>query len=438
MVPAVPAQRGAAASGPREPKERPRQSLGNRFDAWLARGIRNITTRALGPYQTAIVRIGFAATMLLFLLREWPNRHELYGPDSPWGFDLATRFVADNNAFTVLLWSDSTLWFEFVYHLALLACVGLLLGWRTRTMSLLFMIGVLSIQNRSIFMGDGGDNVIHLMAMYLVLVRCGQVWSLDARRRASGREHPADPVGIVLWVVLGLTLVGVVLGGQLESPVWSMFFAGMWMVHGFWWLVRRHAPGEPRIVSDVIGNLVHNAALMVIMVEVCVIYGTAGWYKIQGSRWQDGTAAYYPMHLDYFSPWPEITDRLSGSGMLVLAMTYGTVFVQVAFVFALLNRRAKNVLLVIMMIEHAGIAVLMGLPFFSLAMIAMDSVFLPTAFLLWTEGRARGLTRRFFRRRDGGADGEADPVVVDAVVADVTDVAADREQRQQPEWARKP
>ena len=25
------------------------------------------------------------------------------------------------------------------------------------------MIGVLSLQNRSVFMGDGGDNVIHLM-----------------------------------------------------------------------------------------------------------------------------------------------------------------------------------------------------------------------------------------------------------------------------------
>ena len=27
---------------------------------------------------------------------------------------------------------------------------------------MLFMVGVLSLQNRSIFMGDGGDNVIHI------------------------------------------------------------------------------------------------------------------------------------------------------------------------------------------------------------------------------------------------------------------------------------
>ncbi|TDC20910.1 HTTM domain-containing protein [Streptomyces sp. 8K308] len=367
-----------------------------------------------------MVRIGFATTMLLFLLREWPNRRELYGPDSPWGFDLATRFVDNNGAFTVLLWSDSTLWFEFVYHLAIAAAVGLLLGWRTRAMSVLFMIGVLSVQNRSIFMGDGGDNVIHLMAMYLVLVRCGQVWSLDARRRASGREHPADPVGIVLWAVLGLTLVGVVVGGKLASPVWSLFFAGLWLAHGFWWLVRRHGGGEARIVSDIIANLVHNATLLVIMAEVCIIYGTAGWYKIQGTRWQDGTAAYYPMHLDYFNPWPELTEFLSGSGLLVLAMSYGTVFVQVAFVFALLNRRAKNVLLVIMIAEHLGIAVLMGLPFFSLAMIAMDSVFLPTVFLLWVERRVRALRARTRdRRRDETAAVEA-PVV----------------EERRPEWAR--
>ncbi|WP_243740953.1 HTTM domain-containing protein [Streptomyces sp. 8K308] len=386
----------------------------------MGRGIGNVTRRALGPYQTAMVRIGFATTMLLFLLREWPNRRELYGPDSPWGFDLATRFVDNNGAFTVLLWSDSTLWFEFVYHLAIAAAVGLLLGWRTRAMSVLFMIGVLSVQNRSIFMGDGGDNVIHLMAMYLVLVRCGQVWSLDARRRASGREHPADPVGIVLWAVLGLTLVGVVVGGKLASPVWSLFFAGLWLAHGFWWLVRRHGGGEARIVSDIIANLVHNATLLVIMAEVCIIYGTAGWYKIQGTRWQDGTAAYYPMHLDYFNPWPELTEFLSGSGLLVLAMSYGTVFVQVAFVFALLNRRAKNVLLVIMIAEHLGIAVLMGLPFFSLAMIAMDSVFLPTVFLLWVERRVRALRARTRdRRRDETAAVEA-PVV----------------EERRPEWAR--
>ncbi|CAM5677628.1 HTTM domain-containing protein [Streptomyces violaceorubidus] len=154
----------------------------------VSRGIARVTGAALGPYQTAVIRIGFSATWLLFLLRELPHRSELYGPDSPWSHDLAEQLIADNGAFTALMWSDGRAWFEVVYALAVLSSVLLLLGWRTRTMSVLFMVGVLSLQNRSVFMGDGGDNVVHLMSIYLVLTRCGQVWSLDARRarRAGG------------------------------------------------------------------------------------------------------------------------------------------------------------------------------------------------------------------------------------------------------------
>lgn len=85
---------------------------------------------------------------------------------------------------------------------------------------------------------------------------------------------------------------------------WLTVFWGLWAVQALWWAVGRRArTPQPRILLDVVANMVHNAALFVIMAEACLIYATAGWYKIQGSRWQDGTAVYYPLHLDYFSPW---------------------------------------------------------------------------------------------------------------------------------------
>ncbi|MFJ6085601.1 HTTM domain-containing protein [Streptomyces sp. NPDC092369] len=369
----------------------------NRFALSVSAAIARITESALGPYQAAVVRIGFSATWLLFLLRELPHRQELYGPDSPWSWDLAQQLIANNHAFTALMWSDGQTWFEIVYALAVLTGALLLLGWRTRTMSVLFMLGVLSLQNRSVFMGDGGDNVLHLMSIYLVFTRCGQVWSLDARRarradeaRARG-EHVTDRTGPVLWSVLGFALVAVTAGGRLDGvdPTVPVILWGMWSALGVWWAVGRLAKGsEPRILLDVIGNIVHNAGLFVIMAEACLIYATAGWYKIQGSRWQDGTAVYYPLHLDYFSPWPALADLLSSSGTMVMLVTYGTVIVQVAFPFTLFNRRVKNVLLAAMMFEHAVIAVVLGLPFFSLAMIAADAVFLPTTFLRRTGGWA--------------------------------------------------
>ncbi|GAA0956723.1 MULTISPECIES: HTTM domain-containing protein [Streptomyces violaceusniger group] len=376
-----------------------------RLQTAVARGYTRVTASALGPRQSAVVRIGFSFTWLLFLVREWPHRRELYGPDGPWNWDMAARLIDGNRAFTALMWSDSTVWFEIVYALAIVSSALLLVGWRTRTMSVLFMIGVLSLQNRSIFVGDGGDNLIHLMSMYLVLTRCGQVWSLDARRAARWADRewpPRDTTGIVLWAVTGAALLWAQLftdarlfltaDGPLPGLGWGTVLWGLWLVQAGWWFVRRYAPGEPRTVSDVLANVAHNGALLVIMAEVCLLYASAGWYKIQGSRWQDGTALYYPLHLDYFSPWPWLADTMASSGTLVMVLTYGTVIVQVAFPFTLLNRRAKNVMLVLLMMEHLGIAVMLGLPFFSLAVIAADSVFLPTNVLRWAEarlGRAR-------------------------------------------------
>jgi len=357
------------------------------FSRSVSHGIGRVTENALGPYQAAVVRIGFSATWLLFLLREFPHRRELYGPDGPWSWDLAQQLTADNGAFTVLMWSGSQIWFELVYVLAVLASLLLLLGWRTRALSVVFMVGVLSLQNRSIFVGDGGDNVLHLMSIYLVFTRCGQVWSLDARRAREARarvlfDAPPDRVGPALWTVLGVLLVAGTAAGKLDGdPLVPVILWGMWLAQAVWWAVARRGRGEPRMLLDIVGNLVHNAALFVIMAEACLIYATAGWYKIQGSRWQDGTAVYYPLHLDYFSPWPALSDLMSSSGTMVMLVTYGTVIVQVAFPFTLFNRRVKNVLLAVMMTEHAVIAVVLGLPFFSLAMIAADAVFLPTSFL---------------------------------------------------------
>ncbi|MFJ9176846.1 HTTM domain-containing protein [Streptomyces sp. NPDC102360] len=371
---------------------RPMNSTGpmSRVQQRLSDGLQKITGSALGPYQSAVIRIGFSATWLLFLLREFPHRQEMYGPDGPWSWGMAQQLTEDNHAFTALMWSDGQGWFELVYIVAVVSSALLMVGWRTRTMSVIFMIGVLSLQNRSVFMGDGGDNVIHLMSIYLVFTRCGQVWSLDARRARHGAE---DRFGIVLWWVMGLLLAAMTFTGKVGGG-WLVLFWGMWAAQAVWWSVNRRDPqGDSRLLCDVVTNLMHNAGLLVVMVEACLIYATAGWYKIQGSRWQDGTAVYYPLHLDYFSPWPALGELLTTFGPMVLLVTYGTVAVQVAFPFTVFNRRLKNVLLVFMMLEHAVIAVVLGLPFFSLAMIAADAVFLPTSFLVRVGGwaaRARG------------------------------------------------
>ncbi|OKI11865.1 hypothetical protein A6A07_21390 [Streptomyces sp. CB03911] len=397
----------ADADADTEPAPGPVAAVGAAF----ARGFAAFTGRVFGPYQAAVVRIGFGLAWLAFLLREWPERRVLYGDRSPWSPDLAGQLLADNGAFTVLTWFGGRFWFELVYHLAVLAAVLVVLGWRTRASGVLFMVTVLSLQNRNVFVGDGGDNVLHVMAVYLVLTRCATVWSLDARRRRTGAGRSRGAVA--LWAVLGGALTaaqfGGFSGGTLDwvsaarpYPGFAPLLWGLWTVAGLWYAVNRWWPsGEPRAVLDALATMLHNCALLVIATEVVLIYSTAGWYKVQGSRWQDGTALYYPLHLDYFAPWPWLSGLLGAALLPVFLITYGTVAVQVAFPFTLIDRRVKNVLLAVMMAEHAGIAVVLGLPVFSLAMIAADAVFLPTTVLLRAGAGLSALRVRLAASRAG-------------------------------------
>ncbi|MGW8703462.1 HTTM domain-containing protein, partial [Streptomyces eurythermus] len=65
----------------------------NRLSQTFARGVERVTGSALGPHQSAVIRIGFAGTWLLFLLREFPHRQELYGPAGPWSWNLARQLI---------------------------------------------------------------------------------------------------------------------------------------------------------------------------------------------------------------------------------------------------------------------------------------------------------------------------------------------------------
>ncbi|MGW8761428.1 HTTM domain-containing protein [Streptomyces sp. NPDC055815] len=370
------------------PMERARQGRTRRSLVRLGRAA--CTTRA--PYQAAVLRIGLALTIAAYLLREWPHRRVLYGDRSPLSYDMALELGRLDGSFSLLHWSDGRLWFEIVYTLTVAAAVAVMVGWRTRTMSVLLMVGMLSLENRNPLIGDGGDNVLRIMVIYLVFVRCAQVWSLDARRRNRKGSCPADRTGVVLWSAAGLFLL-LAFGPQTG---WPLVLWTLWGVQGLWYVVGRRFPdSEGRAVLDAAAAMLHNAAMLTVAAQVCLIYATSGWYKIQGSRWQEGSALHYALSLEYFEPWPWLSGLLAANTALVLVMSYGTVILQVAFPFTLANRKVKNVLLAVMILEHMGIAVLLGIPFFSLAMVACDAIFLPTAFLTALGTRCASLPRTF-------------------------------------------
>ncbi|WP_326652194.1 MULTISPECIES: HTTM domain-containing protein [unclassified Streptomyces] len=297
-----------------------------------------LTERPVSLYAAAVLRIGYGLLYLAFLLREFPHRDEMWGPGSPWTPALARQMLDQSGWFSVLTLSDSRVYFEVCYAVALVTCALFLLGWRTRAVSVLFAVVVVSFHAKAIFMADGGDNLMVLMAVYLVFTASGRRWSLDARRtrlRASVGKT-AGPRG----------------GGL------------------------RHQLGDTR---DILTTVLHNCGMFVIAVQVCFLYGCAGLYKVQGPSWGNGTALHYVLNIDLFRPWPGLSQMIDGHHVLIAVAGYLTVLVQVAFPFVLFGR-LKYPVLIVLLGMHVNIAVLMGLPLFSGAMIVADAAFLPDRF----------------------------------------------------------
>lgn len=329
---------------------------------WLADRITAVwdllTVRPVSLYAASVLRIGYGLLYLVFLLREFPHRDEIWGPGSAWTPALAHQLFEQTGWISVLAVSDNRAYFELCYVLALVTSALFMLGWRTRVLSVLFAVVVTSFHGRAIFMTDGGDNLVLLMSLYLALTACGRRWSLDARRDR----------------------LKTVRAGNAPEPTTSLF-------------TRQLRDARTTLIT-----VVHNCGMFVIAAQVCFLYGSAGLYKVQGASWGGGTALHYVLNLELFRPWPALSHFVDEHTLVVAVAGYMTVLLQVAFPFVLFGR-LKYPVLAMLLSMHIGIAVLMGLPLFSGAMIVADAVFLPDRFYTFLPHLCRRAVRRTDRRR---------------------------------------
>jgi hypothetical protein len=199
----------------------------------------------------------------------------------------------------------------------LLVAVLVALGWRARWTVPLLLVGWTALTAINPLIADQGDNISRILLVYLCFADTSARWSLDARARGRG--------------------------------------------------------------TDPLRNVAHNAAVLAVGAQICLAYVLSGLFKLQGAEWRDGSAVYYPLLLPQFRPWPALADLIAGSGWLVAVATWGTLALQLAFPLLLLHRRLRTAAVAGALLMHAGIAVTMGLPFFSLFMMAGDCVFLRDA-----------------------------------------------------------
>lgn len=313
----------------------------------VAQGERWLFDGRKATYGLSVMRIALGVAILGSLVTNVTTRDYVWGPGSRW---TAPYVGADEWGFpftAVFGETDGSAAFGVKYALLLAVAVLFTLGWRTRVVTPVLLVMLTSLMRLAPLSTDAGDNLTRICLLFLCFADIASVWSLDARRRRRSDGS----------------------GRRVRPPEWF-------------------------------GTLLHNAALVAIAAQVFILYGTSGLSKVRGSMWQEGVGLYYPLRIGQYASWPELNEIVYASGVLVAIGSYATVFVQVFFPLLLLRRGTRVVALITVFIMHVGIAVTMALPWFSLAMLAADAIFIRNdtyrAVARWMR---RGRERRHDRRR---------------------------------------
>lgn len=314
-------------------------SIATRLTAWLLDDRR-------ASYGLALMRIVYGGMTLLTLALSAPHLSYSFGRASHWG-QARTSISATNEFFWPLPLpfgredSDAVLYAK----VALLAVVALAytLGWRMRIVSPLFVFLWLGFTMLNpVILNSGHYQPFRIMIILMLFADLSRRWSLDARRRARRGVAETDAVAS-------------------RIPRW-------------------------------LTNLLNNTAVVLIGFQLCTIYIASALWKLQGNTWISGHAVYYPLRLEELTLFPALNSFVWHLTPLVLIASWMSVYLQLLFPLFLLNRWTRIAALLGITAMHAGIGVLMALPWFSLVMIAADMLFIREE--SWAKARAVGRRQR--------------------------------------------
>ena len=134
----------------------------------------------------------------------------------------------------------------------------------------------------------------------------------------------------------------------------------------------------------------HNLSFLAVAIQTCMVYFVAGFMKLGGSYWQNGTALYVISQVEWFSI-PEARAWFKNP-FIVMPATYSTMLFQIWFPIALFSR-IKLWFLALAMAFHLGIVINMGLITFSTVMAGADLALISDAEFQTLRRRLRSMFR---------------------------------------------
>jgi hypothetical protein len=275
----------------------------------------------------AALRIMLGATTLMMYALHFQQRAFLWGDRGVFPRDVNATFLALRNSWSVYNIGSSETLHALIFVAGMIVTALFTVGFMTRITSVLFFVFTFSLYTRNEILLDGGNNLLMLIAFFLMFVD------------VSGRRIPSAATG---------------------------------------------APAQNRYLA-----LLHNLGVLAIIGQISILYFTSAWAKMMGHMWQDGTAIYYVLRTAEFHLSP-LTDFLIQNPLIVVVATYATIILQVGFPFMIWNKTLKYPWILAACSFHIGIAYFMGLVWFSLTMLSCELILVSDhAYLgVWREAKS--------------------------------------------------
>ena len=194
-----------------------------------------------------------------------------------------------------------------------LVAVAFTLGWRTRLMSILLYLCMLSLYHRNVGSNGGPDAVPSILTFYMMLCPSGAACSLDAVRAAKRRGTAAEPL-IIPW------------------------------------------------------------AVRLLQMQICLIYFQSCVIKCQGPIWMNGTTVHYILFLREFRVFN--MEWLAQYPLVINVMTHGALLIEFSLAFWLWFRPTRRWAILGGVLLHMGIRPILNMPGFGEVMIATYLTFL--------------------------------------------------------------
>jgi hypothetical protein len=287
-----------------------------RVDEWLLR-IGTARHRLIG---IALFRLIIGACGVEYYVSDLSHRNILWGPRGYISPGDAKAQLA-HPLFSIYLCSSSQTWFELCFFTGLGVAIAFTLC-GGRALTLVHAVFIWSIYNRNQDVLEGGDNLVRITVIFMLLVASNHYLAPGARgRRARAAERLTQT--------------------DRRTPSLSI--------------------------------LAHNVAVALVVFQIVVVYAMAGYYKLTGSIWNTGVAMYYISHINQFRMfafYPHLMDNL-WVGWLVSTMTI--VFeCAVPFIVFTQRRWLREIVIAGLESMHVGIIVFMGLVAFGAIMVGAD------------------------------------------------------------------